>query len=67
MTFILNLGISFQFCDRIEDVEQDVLLPLLQQEIVLLDLDFYALKTYNVMQATIAINAVDSERTDQVA
>ncbi|KAI0929045.1 hypothetical protein AcW2_004861 [Taiwanofungus camphoratus] len=50
---------------QIEDVEQDVLLPLLQQEIVLLDLDFYALKTYNVMQATIAINAVDSERTDQ--
>ncbi|KAI0784409.1 SNF2 family N-terminal domain-containing protein [Abortiporus biennis] len=49
---------------RIEDVEEDVLLPILMQETVLLDLDVYGVKTYNVMQAVIAINAIDSERTD---
>ncbi|KAJ3530656.1 hypothetical protein NM688_g7678 [Phlebia brevispora] len=50
---------------RIEDVEKEILLPLMSQETVLLDLDPYALKTYNAMQAMIAINAIDSERIDQ--
>ncbi|OCH92096.1 hypothetical protein OBBRIDRAFT_475629 [Obba rivulosa] len=50
---------------RIEDVERDVLLPSLAHDTVYLDLDHYGLKTYNVMQANIAINAVDSERIDQ--
>ena len=52
---------------RIEDVEKEVLLPMLTQETVLLDLDPYSLKTYNVMQAGIILNAVDSERVDQVS
>ncbi|KAH9928494.1 P-loop containing nucleoside triphosphate hydrolase protein [Epithele typhae] len=50
---------------RIKDVEQEVRLPALHSDVVLLDLDPYAVKTYNYMQAVIAINAIDSQRTDQ--
>ena len=38
----------------------------MQQETVLLDMDPYAVVTYNVMQSSIVINAVDSERTGTV-
>lgn len=43
-----------------------MVLPPITQETILLDLDPYAVKSYNAMQAAIAINAIDSERTDQV-
>jgi hypothetical protein len=55
-------------CDsffRIQDIEADVSLPPLVQESILLDLDPLAIKSYNSLQAAIAINAVDSERKDQ--
>ncbi|KAI0823521.1 P-loop containing nucleoside triphosphate hydrolase protein [Trametes gibbosa] len=50
---------------RIEDVESEVTLALLDHKTVLLDLDPMAVKTYNLIQATIAVNAVDSERMHQ--
>ncbi|KAI0819002.1 SNF2 family N-terminal domain-containing protein [Irpex lacteus] len=47
---------------RVEDIENEVTLPPLQQETILLDMDPYAVMTYNVMQSSVVINAVDSER-----
>ena len=51
---------------RIEDVEKDVILPPLKQDIVWLDLDNLSRKSYNAMQAVIAINAIDTQRVDIV-
>ncbi|KAG0701768.1 P-loop containing nucleoside triphosphate hydrolase protein [Suillus ampliporus] len=50
---------------RIEDVEKEVVLPPMQHIPIYMDLDAYAVKSYNAMQASIAINAIDSERRDQ--
>jgi hypothetical protein len=55
-----------RYFPRISDVEHEVTLPLMNHETVLLDLHPLAAKSYNAMQGLIAINAVDSERKDQV-
>ena len=51
---------------RIEDIEKEIVLPTLHQETVLLDMDPLGVKTYNVLQAIVAINAVTSERVGAV-
>ncbi|KAG1855044.1 hypothetical protein C8R48DRAFT_720376 [Suillus tomentosus] len=50
---------------RIEDVEEEVVLPPMRHTPIYMDLDAYAAKSYNAMQASIAINAIDSEREGQ--
>ncbi|KAF9449589.1 hypothetical protein P691DRAFT_702942 [Macrolepiota fuliginosa MF-IS2] len=50
---------------KVEDVEKDIALPPVIHESILLDLDPIVVKSYNALQATIAINAIDSQRTDQ--
>jgi hypothetical protein len=52
---------------RVQDIEKEIALPCLHKEVVILDMDPFGKKTYNVIQAAIAVNAVDSERTDQVS
>ncbi|KZP01082.1 hypothetical protein CALVIDRAFT_508642 [Calocera viscosa TUFC12733] len=50
---------------RAEDIEQDVPLPELKQELVVLDMTEHCALTHNAVLAQIAINAIDSERKDQ--
>ncbi|KIY61505.1 hypothetical protein CYLTODRAFT_495226 [Cylindrobasidium torrendii FP15055 ss-10] len=50
---------------RVEDVERDVILPALKHESVFLALEPMARKSYNALLASIAINAIDSERVDE--
>ncbi|KAJ7073880.1 hypothetical protein C8F01DRAFT_4069 [Mycena amicta] len=50
---------------RIADVEEEVKLPPVTHDLVFLNLHPLAVKSYNALQASIAINAVTSERKDQ--
>ncbi|KAJ6501926.1 P-loop containing nucleoside triphosphate hydrolase protein [Mycena sanguinolenta] len=59
---LMQVMSSVMFRHRIADVEQEVKLPPVMQELILLDLDPLVVKSYNAFQAGIAINAVTSER-----
>jgi hypothetical protein len=48
---------------RAEDIRQEIILPPKTEEIIYLDLHPYAIKSYNALQAVIAVNAVTSQRT----
>ncbi|KIY50719.1 hypothetical protein FISHEDRAFT_37708 [Fistulina hepatica ATCC 64428] len=50
---------------RVEDIEQEAVLPPMEKHVIQLDLDPIQIKTYNAFQAVIAVNAIDSEREDQ--
>jgi hypothetical protein len=62
--FLFGKRINERF--RVEEVEAEVALPPVTKEEVFLDLDPYVIKSYNAFQAGLAINAIDSEREDQV-
>ncbi|OJA17037.1 hypothetical protein AZE42_03572 [Rhizopogon vesiculosus] len=48
----------------IEDVEKEIVIPPMRHTSIYMDLNAYAAKSYNAMQAGIAVNAIDSERKD---
>ncbi|KAF4579241.1 hypothetical protein EYR36_001051 [Pleurotus pulmonarius] len=63
---VLNqLMTSFMVRHRISDIETEITLPSLRTENIMLDLEPIAAKSYNAMQASIVVNAIDSQRTDQ--
>ncbi|KAI0647582.1 P-loop containing nucleoside triphosphate hydrolase protein [Trametes meyenii] len=62
---LIQVMSSIMVRHRIEDVESEVRLAILSHKTVMMDMDPLAVKTYNLIQATIAVNAVDSERKDQ--
>ncbi|KAJ7154205.1 hypothetical protein C8R46DRAFT_1356943 [Mycena filopes] len=65
MDVLMQLMSSVMIRHRISDVEEEVKLPPATREIVYLDLDPLMMKSYNALQADIAINAVASERKDK--
>ncbi|KAJ3971109.1 P-loop containing nucleoside triphosphate hydrolase protein [Lentinula raphanica] len=62
---LMNLMTTTMIRHLVTDVEKEISLPKLTQETVLLDLDPLMILSYNALQASISINAIDSERTDQ--
>ena len=66
MAQIPSIYIDLQIFRRAEELDHELDLPPYTHSTVLLDLDYYGAKTYNIMQTAIAVNAVDSERAGPV-
>ncbi|KAF5373603.1 hypothetical protein D9758_000961 [Tetrapyrgos nigripes] len=62
---LTHLMESVMIRHRIDDVEEEVVLPRLDHEHIYLSLSPLAAMSYNAFQASIAINAIDSERQDE--
>ncbi|KZV71605.1 hypothetical protein PENSPDRAFT_605479 [Peniophora sp. CONT] len=60
-----QLMASVMIRHRVEDVEKDIVLPSLDEETVVLEMDPLVRTSYNAMLAAITFNAIDSERTDK--
>ncbi|CAK5265119.1 unnamed protein product [Mycena citricolor] len=59
---LMQLMAAVMIRHRISDVEEEIRLPPVSQDLVLLDLEPVQVKSYNALQAVVAINAVTSER-----
>ncbi|KZS89961.1 hypothetical protein SISNIDRAFT_488820 [Sistotremastrum niveocremeum HHB9708] len=64
VTILKQVMEQFMIRHSVREIEAEVQLPPLQKRVVSLDLDMISQKTYNVLQSSIAVNAIDSERKD---
>ncbi|KAJ7029382.1 P-loop containing nucleoside triphosphate hydrolase protein [Mycena alexandri] len=65
MEVLMQFMSSVMIRHRISEVEEEIKLPPATQELVVLDLEPLMIKSYNALQAVIAVNAISSERKDQ--
>lgn len=60
-----SFGEDTEALNRVQDVEKDIVLPPLDEETVVLDMDPLVRTSYNALLASITFNAIDSQRIDK--